>query len=534
MKISSSLRTLLSLSFAALIIILTLVLSIAIGNRSNMGVRDEIGDSLGEIANIMGDRLDHYMWTRYGEVSMLSELNEIRQSNLESSRQVLDRLKGTFPSFSWIGLTDADGTVIASTDRLLEGADISGRPVFLEAQESTFIGDVHEAVLLANLLPNPSGEEMKFVDISTPIFDEEGNYSGVLAAHLSWEWAKEIQGIIMDSLHKRDHLEMYIISKQDNTILLGPESELGKGLDLASIDDARKGNNDWKLETWSDGKKYLTGYVQAEGYRNYPGLDWTVLVRQPIEVAYAPIQNLQQFIYILGFVLSGVLAIIGWMVAGKITDPLKKITRAADLLRQGEKAEIPHHKGIQEIEVLSFSLKKLIDNLTKTESALIEMEDVAHRDHLTGLPNRIALDSYMEKAMNLEKAITVLYLDLDGFKQVNDTLGHEAGDKLLIEVASRLKHSIRSEELVARMGGDEFVIVLLSDTNPTEKGRKVGERIISKINKPYMIDGEAVSVGCSIGGAVWATGNGGVSEVIRKADEALYEVKRTGKNRIQF
>lgn len=534
MKISSSLRTLLSLSFAALIIILTIALSFAIGNRSSVEVRNEIGDSLREISYIMGDKLDHYMWSRYGEVSMLSELNEVRQTDLEGTRRLLDKMKGTFPSFSWIGLTDAKGTVIASTDGLLEGMDISSRPVYLEAQEETFIGDVHEAVLLAELLPNPSGEDIKFVDISTPIFNEDGNFSGVLAAHLSWEWAKEIQDAIMDPLHKRDQLEMYIISNIDDTVLLGPDDELGKSLDLSSIDSAREGYNDWVLETWPDGKEYLTGYVLADGYKDYPGLEWTVLVRQPIEVAYAPMAGLQQYIYIFGFVFAGVLAIIGWVVAGKITEPLKKITKAADLLRQGEKAEIPDHKGIKEIEVLTFSLKKLIDNLTKTESALVEMEDVAHRDHLTGLPNRIALDSYMEKAMNQSKSITVLYLDLDGFKQVNDTLGHEAGDKLLVEVGSRLKQSIRSDELVARMGGDEFVIVLSSDTDPNEQGMKVGERVISKVNKPYTIDGETVSVGCSIGGAVWTAGIGEVSDVVRRADEALYEVKRTGKNRIQF
>ncbi|MCA1322395.1 diguanylate cyclase [Bacillus tianshenii] len=513
---------------------MTITLSFAIGNRSKAEVRNEIGDSLREISYIMGDKLDHYMWTRYGEVSMLSELNEIRQTDLEGTRQVFDRMKGTFPSFSWIGLTDANGTVIASTDGLLEGMDISSRPVYLEAQEETFIGDVHEAVLLAELLPNPSGEEIKFVDISTPIFDEEGKFTGVLAAHLSWEWAKEIQDAIMDPLHKRDQLEMYIVSNIDDTVLLGPDDELGKSLHLSSIDHAREGYNDWVLETWPDGKEYLTGYVFADGYKDYPGLEWTVLVRQPVEVAYAPMAGLQQFIYILGFVFAGVLAIIGWMVAGKITDPLKKITKAADLLRQGEKAEIPDHKGIKEIEVLAFSLKKLIDNLTKTESALVEMEDVAHRDHLTGLPNRIALDTYLEHAMNQEKVITVLYLDLDGFKQVNDTLGHETGDKLLVEVGSRLKESIRSEELVARMGGDEFVIVLTSHTDPTGQALKVGERVIPMINQPFLIDGEKVSVGCSIGGAVWNSGIGGVSEVIRRADEALYEVKRTGKNSIKI
>ncbi|KMJ57677.1 diguanylate cyclase [Bacillus sp. LL01] len=516
----------LSAIFAALIIILTIVLSVAIGHRSNEEVRSEIGNSLKETSYIMAGKLDHYMWSRYGEVSMLSTLSEMRQTeDLESQRQILNRLKEKFPSFSWIGMTDKAGTVLTSTDGILEGVDISERPVYQEAQDKTFIGDVHEAVLLANLLPNPTGEVMKFVDISTPVYDEENTFIGVLAAHLSWEWAKEIEDSMLEPLQKRNKMEMFIVSGLDDTVLLGPEEELGNMLQLKSVDEARKGENGWVLEKWPDGKEYLTGYVLASGYKDYPGLDWVVLVRQPIEDAYAPIKEALKYIYTVGFILAVLLAILGWIVAGKITSPLKNITAAADQLRRGELVTILAHRGIKEIEVLSYSLKKLISKLTKTETELERMEDVALRDHLTGLPNRIALYDFIEETMKKNHPFTVLYMDLDGFKKVNDTLGHEAGDLLLKDVSERLKDAVPAEGLVARMGGDEFVIVLPSTTDEQKEGMRVGEHVITSINKPYLITGQTVLVGCSIGGAVWKSGTsvaGEVNEVIRRADESLY------------
>ncbi|UAL48201.1 diguanylate cyclase [Sutcliffiella horikoshii] len=538
MKKSFSLHTLLSASFAALIIVLTIVLSVAIGHRSNEEVRSEIGNSLKETSYIMAGKLDHYMWSRYGEVSMLSTLSEMRQTEeLEGQRQVLNRLKEKFPSFSWIGMTNDEGTVLSSTDGILEGADISERPVFKEAQDKTFIGDVHEAVLLANLLPNPTGEVMKFVDISTPVFNEENQFIGVLAAHLSWEWAKEIEDSMMKPLQKRKSLEMFVVSGIDNTVLLGPQEELGSVLQLTSVDKARKGENGWVLEKWPDGKEYLTGYVLASGYKDYPGLDWVVLVRQPIDDAYAPIKETLQYIYTFGLILAGLLGILGWIVAGKITSPLKNITTAADQLRRGERVTIPAHKGIKEIEVLSYSLKKLISKLTKTETALEKMEDVARRDHLTGLPNRIALYAFIEEVIEDNLAFAVLYMDLDGFKKINDQLGHEAGDILLKAVSDRLNEAVPAGGMVARMGGDEFVMVLPVVANPEKEGMKIGERIIASINNPFLVTGKGVSVGCSIGGAVCEPDINAsikVNEIIRSADEALYRVKRTGKNSIAF
>lgn len=537
MRLSLSLRTQLSIIFAATTILLIFIFGTVYGDRSIKQVEVEIGNSLSEAAYLMENNLDQYMWSRYGETIMLSSLSDIRQKEDDKKiESMLDQTQSNFPSFSWIGLTDQDGTVIASTDSILKGVDISERPVYTEALDEPFIGDVHEAVLLADLLPNPTGEEMKFVDISTPIYDDNNDFSGVLATHLSWEWVKEIEASMLDSLKNRDSIEFLIVSKIDDVVILGPHDLLGKQLDLESIELARADQNGSIIETWPDDKEYVTGYMTENGYMEYPGLGWTILVRQPVEVAYAPTKELLTFFLISGLIFVLLFAVIGWFLAARLTSPLKNIASAADRLRLGELVQIPLYRGTSELETLSLSLRKLVSDLTHTESALVEMKEVANRDELTGLANRYALDYYLREFIQKHKMATVLYIDLDGFKMINDTLGHNAGDELLVQVAQRLKKIVREGEMISRVGGDEFIVVLPAAKDDfAKRGKVVGERIISSINKPYSLDGQSASVSCSIGAAIWeASGPINIEETIRTADEALYAAKRAGKNRVHM
>ncbi|MGI2328197.1 sensor domain-containing diguanylate cyclase [Planococcus sp. YIM B11945] len=537
MNFSLNLQARLSIIFAITTILLIIIFGVVYGYRSIKQVENEIGNSLSETAYMMENNLDQYMWSRYGETTLLSELPDIRQlEDEERVESLLDQLQSAIPSFSWIGLTDPDGQVIASTDSILKGADISARPVYSEALEKPFIGDVHEAVLLADLLPNPTGEVMKFVDISTPIYDYNDNFSGVLATHLSWDWVKEIEASMLDSVKNRDSIEFLIISKRDNTVILGPDEMMGQKLDLESMDLAQTQQNGWTIEEWANGEEYVTGYMLEDGYKEYPGLEWTILVRQPVAVAYTPIKELLAFFLVSGLILVLLFAVLGWFLAGRIAFPLKTLASVADSLRFGEFVQIPHYKGISELETLSDSLRMLIATLTKTESALEEMEEVANRDDLTGLANRYALDLYLQEFTQKYKMAAVLYIDLDGFKMINDTLGHQAGDELLIQVAARLKQTIREEEMISRVGGDEFVVVLPSSTDKMAKrGKRVGERIISSINEPYWLNGQKALVSCSIGGAFWESSNSAsISETIKAADEALYAAKKAGKNQIHL
>ena len=157
----------------------------------------------------------------------------------------------------------------------------------------------------------------------------------------------------------------------------------------------------------------------------------------------------------------------------------------------------------------------------------IRLEDrikhLALHDGLTDLPNRVLLRDRLEQALAAAQpgeSVSVLYLDLDRFKQVNDTLGHAAGDALLIAVAARIRSCVRKTDTVARIGGDEFIVVQVS-TDPLNEAALLAERFVETISAPYEILGHQVHVGVSIGIAIAPRDGTGKEQLLHHADLAL-------------
>ncbi|WP_188261676.1 GGDEF domain-containing protein [Azospirillum tabaci] len=527
------LRTTVALTGAVLVVGVSVVLAGLTGLRSRERIEGEIGHSLAEAAHNMADRLDRSMWSRASEIGMLAKLGITpAMDDPVRLRWLLEQFQEFFPTMSWMGVTDTKGKVLAATGGLLEGVDISKRPVFQNGQKTQFVGDVHDAVMLAFLLPNPTGEAMKFVDISTPVHNDRGEVVGVLATHLSWEWTREIRRSLMDTMRGRAELELIVVAA-DRTVLLGPRELLGTSLDIKAVRSAQKNESGWIVERWPDGQRYLTGYAYGNGYMNYPGLGWSVVARQPLAVAYAPATAQMVETVLAGGAMVLLFSALGWMAAGRVTRPLRRIAQAAERIRSGERgAEMPVLGGSAEITSLSATLRDLVDGLTHRDAALVRLEDIAYQDRLTGLPNRRYFEQYVEATTAGNGSAAFLYIDLDGFKPVNDRLGHDAGDLVLRQVGERLAACFRGDDVVARLGGDEFAAVL-----PQRAGAEppdldgLTRRIIEAVNEPVSVQGEAVRVGCSLGIALWPEDSPDVADTLRHADQALYQAKRAGRNR---
>ena len=166
-----------------------------------------------------------------------------------------------------------------------------------------------------------------------------------------------------------------------------------------------------------------------------------------------------------------------------------------------------------------------------------KLEFLANHDPLTGLPNRILLADRLQlaiaRAKRTSEIFAVCYLDLDGFKPVNDRFGHVAGDQLLCELAKRFKNIVRSNDTFARVGGDEFVIMLGEMKSPDDC-KAILDRLLEDVKQPVHIGNNTVHVTASIGVAIFPD-NGSDSETLLKlADQAMYVVKESGKSRYQF
>ncbi len=179
----------------------------------------------------------------------------------------------------------------------------------------------------------------------------------------------------------------------------------------------------------------------------------------------------------------------------------------------------------------------IVRDITERKAAEQKIMHLAHHDYLTDLPNRALFLDRLEQAIELGKRsgskIAVLFLDLDGFKLVNDNLGHDMGDLLLQCVALRLADIVRSSDTVARVGGDEFTLVL-SQIGEKADASLVAEKIIAALSEPFWLQGEACRIGGSIGIAVFPDDSDDSRILLKHADEAMYWAKQNGKNGYRF
>ena len=174
------------------------------------------------------------------------------------------------------------------------------------------------------------------------------------------------------------------------------------------------------------------------------------------------------------------------------------------------------------------------NDITPIKEHQDQLERIAHYDLLTNLPNRVLLADRLSQAMlqcsRHAQSLAVVFLDLDGFKVINDAFGHDMGDKLLIVLSVRMKAALRENDSLARIGGDEFVAVL-KELSTVEKCEPVLERLLLAVSEPVTIDGIVLNVSASIGVTLYPQDNAAADLLMRHADQAMYKAKQLGKNR---
>jgi diguanylate cyclase (GGDEF)-like protein len=180
---------------------------------------------------------------------------------------------------------------------------------------------------------------------------------------------------------------------------------------------------------------------------------------------------------------------------------------------------------------------KVARDISQRKEALERIEHLAHYDSLTGLPNRVLLADRMRvaiaQATRYSHRLALLFVDLDRFKLVNDSLGHEIGDKLLKVVAERMRSSVRDADTISRVGGDEF-IVLLGQVDTPEDAARVARKIITALSQPYKIEEHELALTASVGISIYPDSAKEARSLMRNADASMYSAKEAGRNRYQF
>ena len=257
----------------------------------------------------------------------------------------------------------------------------------------------------------------------------------------------------------------------------------------------------------------------------------------------------------------------GWLLRDAIGLPLAKVFKVIDATTR-KLALSPLKRALKENQTTKLATNELLIHRAGTEApleysiapihnreqnvtgAVIVFHDaskarahtekmihLAQHDVLTGLPNRVLLNEHLNRALGIakrhQKQVALLFLDVDNFKQVNDSLGHLVGDKLLQSVARRLAKLVRITDTLCRQGGDEFVM-LLTEIEHSEAAAQVAKKLIAAISAPHLIDGHRLEVTLSIGISIYPDDCSNPDTMFKHADAAMYHVKTCGRNNYQF
>ena len=175
-------------------------------------------------------------------------------------------------------------------------------------------------------------------------------------------------------------------------------------------------------------------------------------------------------------------------------------------------------------------------DVSESRAMAQKMSHLAHHDHLTGLPNRVLLHDRLDQVLKEVahgRQGALLFVDLDFFKHINDSLGHQFGDRVLQEIAGRLSHEVRGDDTVSRQGGDEFVVLLSRLKDPSDAAR-VAEKLIQAVELPLQVDGRTLHVSASIGVALFPQDGDDIRTLMKQADTALYAAKQAGRRRFSY
>jgi diguanylate cyclase (GGDEF)-like protein len=249
-----------------------------------------------------------------------------------------------------------------------------------------------------------------------------------------------------------------------------------------------------------------------------------------------------------GAAVVGLLLIVSVLLALSISLPVRRLTAATRAFAAGDRAARARRGGPAEIAELAEAFNTMADQIAAAEAALrahqVELEHhvaertqqlhhLAHHDPLTQLPNRRKLAAHLEAALaraGAGQSLALLFVDLDNFKSINDTLGHSFGDRVLQHIARRLHTATGAHGLLARLGGDEFT-VLLEDVKSSEQVEEHAAQLVATLQQPLIVDGRVLTTSASVGASLYPDHAADAEGLLRAADVALFRAKELGRNR---
>ncbi len=280
-------------------------------------------------------------------------------------------------------------------------------------------------------------------------------------------------------------------------------------------------------ESGSQIVKNTRGVEMISGYAVIPTTNWGVVAQRPLSATLAPLDSLMKQVILKTLPIAVISVFLICWCANRIAKPLQLLSEGAKNIGHPET-----EKNIQKIKswyIESYELKKaMLIGISLLNRNIQKLQDDVKTDPLTKLGNRRSLEAALQKLEASSHIFSVVSIDIDHFKKVNDTFGHDAGDIVLRDLAKQMKSVSRADDLPCRVGGEEFLIVLPRTSETTAV--QVAERLRKQVEAAVFEGVGHITI--SLGVASWPNSSSDIPTVIKYADEMLYKAKREGRNRV--
>ena len=491
--------------------------AVSVISTARTALRDHILNTHLVMADMMAGQIEEYVGDVEADAVELSSrpefLSAYQAHDYEGLKHDLEIwLSQREERVDCLGVYGADATIIAAARPLqpTTSADVS--------INSGIVRRVIESGAVARGRPVRSRRTGNpVIPVFVPLRTPAGQVYGVLTETLSL-------GSLSDSLLKDKtdpSSRISVIENSTGVILVNTDPARVLSTDVAGRAEAssraRTGERGTVEGTRSNGEATLAAFAPV------PRLSWSVLLQEDASRAFAPIESMTRQALLFGGATVVLAALIAALAAVSLVRPLRALRATAERMASGDLARRAGVRRGGEIGDLGHAFDRMAEQL---QDSVEELTRRAHTDTLTSLPNRALLRQRLEEALAGGGKVALMIMDLDRFKEINDTLGHSSGDGLLRALATRLENGVRRSDTVARLGGDEFAILLPGSSKA--QARAVADSLLRLVSEPFDLGGRQASVGASIGVATAPDQAADADTLLCFADAAMYVAKHTG------
>lgn len=399
--------------------------------------RNSASHSLQQYATQVHREIEASVQSRLSVIQLsAAQLAPLADSPVEL-RQALDTIHRQYPEINWVGVANPQGVVTAAAGDILLGDNVSTLPWFAQGVTGPYLGDVYNAELLQNFLPNQSDNvSFKVADVAAPIKSLSGETLGVIGGHLSWNWIRNLQALSLSAVDPGTPPLEFILATQDNIVLSGPDDLIGKPLPPPR-----------KLR---EEGKYLMG-IETSAYGDEVHLDWTVALRsESAQVISAG--RATQTVVILTVMAAGSLAAILIMIAvSQLTRRLRDLSRDAEKISRGEKQVLDPVEGSDDVSQISQLLAKSISNLHQ-EKKTLQMLNLELDQRVEDRTKEI------QKLSAESREVALTQQRLRFARDMHDTLAHSMMAVLTqIRLIRKIRNKMTDSEIEEELGRAESV-----------------------------------------------------------------------------